>query len=86
MIFINDLDAVVDLVDGFISKFADDTKYGRKIRCENDRIAMQRDIDRLMEWAEVWQMQFNAKKCKIIHFGAKNPQYIYCMGGYAQQE
>ena len=26
VIFINDLDAVVDLVDGFISKFANDTK------------------------------------------------------------
>ena len=83
VIFINDLDEVVDLVDGFISKFADDTKYGRIIRNENDRIAMQKDIDRLLEWADLWQMEFNAKKCKIMHFGRRNPQYNYCMGGYA---
>ena len=83
VIFINDLDEVVDLVDGFISKFADDTKYGRIIRNENDRIAMQRDIDRLLEWADLWQMEFNAKKCKVMHFGRRNPRYNYCMGGYA---
>ena len=83
IIFINDLDAVVDLVDGFISKFADDTKYGRIIRNENDQREMQRDIDRLLEWANIWQMEFNAKKCKIMHFGRSNPRYTYCMGGYA---
>ena len=44
---------------------------------------MQKDIDRLLEWADLWQMEFNAKKCKIMHFGRRNPQYNYCMGGYA---
>ena len=44
---------------------------------------MQHDIDKLLEWAETWQMEFNAKKCKIMHIGRSNPQYNYCMGGYA---
>ena len=83
VIFINDLDDVLDLVDGFVSKFADDTKYGRVIRNDEDREKMQRDIDKLSEWAETWQMDFNSKKCKIMHFGIKNPCYDYCMGGYA---
>ena len=83
IVFINDLDDVLDLVDGFVSKFADDTKYGRVIRNETDREKMQRDINKLLEWADTWQMQFNAKKCKIMHFGSKNPQYTYCMGGFA---
>ena len=83
VIFINDLDDVVDVVDGFISKFADDTKYGRVVHSEEDHAKMQRDIDQLLEWADKWQMEFNAKKCKIMHFGPKNPQFSYCMGGYA---
>ena len=83
VIFINDLDTVVDLVSGFVSKFADDTKYGRVIRSEEDRERMQEDIDHLLEWAETWQMDFNSKKCKIRHFGKTNPCYSYCMGGYA---
>ena len=44
---------------------------------------MQRNIDKLSEWAETWQMDFNSKKCKIMHFGNKNPKQSYCMGGYA---
>ena len=83
VIFINDLDGVVDLVDGFISKFADDTKYGRVVRSEEDCAKMQCDINKLLEWADTWQMEFNAKKCKIMHFGRTNPHHRYCMGGYA---
>ena len=83
VIFINDLDDVLDLVNGFVSKFADDTKYGRIIRNEEDHQEMQRNIDKLSEWAETWQMDFNSKKCKIMHFGNKNPKQSYCMGGYA---
>ena len=83
VIFINDLDDVLDLVNGFVSKFADDTKYGRIIRDDDDRKAMQRDIDNLTKWTEIWQMDFNFKKCKIMHFGGTNPKYSYCMGGYA---
>ena len=28
-------------------------------------------------------MEFNASKCKVIHFGKKNPGYSYTMGGFA---
>ena len=83
VVFINDIDEVVELVDGFIYKFADDTKFGKIIRCDEDRAAMQKDINRLLEWADRWQMEFNIKKCKIMHFGSKNPRYSYYMGGFA---
>ena len=83
IVFINDIDDVLNLVEGFVFKFADDTKYGRVIRNEAERIQMQEDINRLLEWAELWQMQFNAKKCKIMHIGYNNPNYDYTMGGHA---
>ena len=44
---------------------------------------MQQDIDNLLGWADFWQMDFNAKKCKVMHFGRTNPRFNYCMGGYA---
>ena len=83
VVFINDLDEVLDLVNGFVYIFADDTKCGRIIRDEQDRASMQDDINRLMQWAEWWQMDFNRKKCKIMHFGSTNPGFTYHMGGYA---
>ena len=49
IIFINYLDEVLNLVDGFVYKFADDTKYGRVIRDDGDREIMQNDIYKLME-------------------------------------
>ena len=83
VVFINDIDEVVDLVNGFIFKFADDTKFGRVIKSDEDRASMQEDINKLLEWANTWQMEFNKKKCKIMHFGLKNPRYSYHMGGFA---
>ena len=44
---------------------------------------MQEGIDRLLEWTERWQMEFNGKKCKIMHFGHNNPRFSYTLGGYA---
>ena len=83
IIFINDIDSVIDTVNSIISKFADDTKVGRTVENEDDRAALQRDIDRLLVWSDRWQMQFNASKCKVLQVGAKNKHYSYTMGGFA---
>ena len=32
---------------------------------------LQMDIDRLGEWAKIWQMEFNVDKCEVIRFGRK---------------
>ena len=39
---------------------------------------MQEDLDRLVEWADKWQMEFNVSKCKVMH--VTNPRQSYCMG------
>ena len=83
LIFINDIDNCINTITGIISKFADDTKVGRVVADEKDREELQREIDNLMDWTNKWQMEFNASKCKVIHFGKKNPGYSYTMGGFA---
>ena len=57
-------------------KFADDTKLFRQVR---DTVEMQEDLNRLVEWADKWQMQFNVSKCKVMHVGKKNPKHPYYM-------
>ena len=52
-------------------KFADDTKLWKCRRIW--------DLDRLVEWADNWQMQFNVSKCKVMHVGKKNPRHPYYM-------
>ena len=83
LIYINTIDDCINTITGIISKFADDTKAGRVVADETDREELQREIDKLVEWTMKWQMEFNASKCKVVHFGKKNPGYTYTMGGFA---
>ena len=83
LIFINDIDLVVDSIATYLSKFADDTKLFRCVRSEADKDALQSDINALLQWSEDWQMAFNADKCKVMHFGRANSGFTYTMGGFA---
>jgi hypothetical protein len=80
LIFINDLDLAASEVST-LAKFANDTKLGQVIVSEDDRIQLQRALDKLCDWSRVWGMSFNVKKCKVMHFGRRNPQYDYEMNG-----
>ena len=45
-------------------KFADDTKVICPIEKEEYGGMLQADLDRLMDWSNKWQIQFNIEKCK----------------------
>ena len=81
VMFINDIDNAVDVLTSVLSKFADDTKWGKKVEDENDQKVFQEGIDSLMKWANDWQMEFNVDKCHIMHLGRENKKYKYTMGG-----
>ncbi|CAM4601782.1 unnamed protein product [Lepidochelys kempii] len=71
VLFINDLE---DGMDCTLSKFADDSKLGGEV----DRL--QRDLDKLEDWAKRNLMRFNKDKCRILHLGQKNPMHHYRLG------
>ena len=77
LIYINDIDLNIS---GEMLKFADDTKVICPIEKEENGATLQADLDKLLDWSNKWQMQFNLEKCKVMHFGYNNPCLEYTMG------
>ena len=80
-IFVDDIDEAIKDLLTLICKFADDTKLAKIIKSIQDAIQMQKNLDDLSRWAEKWKMGFNAKKCKVIHYGKNNIRYDYKLDG-----
>jgi len=76
VIYINDLP---EQVHTMVRMFADDTKVFADASARGAVQEIQEDIIRLDNWAKEWQLTFNAKKCKVMYVGKKNPCHEYKM-------
>ena len=76
VIFINDLP---DLIRSTVKIFADDTKVFRALHDPEDYSYIQDDLDRLVEWSQLWQLHFKEFKCNVLHIGNFNICHIYTM-------
>ena len=56
-------------VECTLSEFADDTKLWAAVITPEVWDAIQRDLDRLEQWAQVKLVRFNKSKCKMLHLG-----------------
>jgi len=66
--------------------FADATKIYSVIDWLNPVFTLQDDIDKCVQWSEVWQLLSNFSKCKILHLGRLNPKLSYTMAGNVLEE
>jgi hypothetical protein len=85
LIFIRDIDKAVG-PENVVKKFADDTKAAGRADTDDDTGALQEVLNKMAAWAVKWKMEFNIKKCKVMHFGAANRRQQYTMDGHVLEE
>ena len=77
-IYINDLEGGTE---GTVAKFADDTKICRGTGSVEEAGGLQKDLDRLGEWAKKWQMEYNVESVRLCTLeGGMEAETIFSMG------
>ena len=74
VIYINDLP---DGLENIFKMYADDSKVIAEAGGLEGDSKLQRDIVKIKNWCDKWSMSLNSSKCKIMHFGKKNPGRSY---------
>ena len=72
IIFINDMPEVIACC---MKLYDDDAKIYDRVQS----IRLQRCITNAEEWAIDWNMFFNFSKCKHVHYGSHDENFIYTM-------
>ena len=76
VIFINDLS--IKLLND-LKLYADDTRVIAIIRNLLDSNMLKNDIKTLVDSSNKWSIKFNESKCKVMHIGKNNEEFIYQM-------
>ena len=79
ILFINDVPNI--LKSCACSIFADDTKLKSTANTVDEADKMQEDLNEMFQWCKEWKLEFNAKKCHVLHFGRKNVNHLYHING-----
>ena len=68
LLYINDL---AEGLESSVRLFADDTIAYMVVGNQSDAARLQRDLDRLESWEDLWQMEFHPKKCQVLRVTKK---------------
>ena len=63
LIYVNDM---TEGVNSYTSLFA---KLPRKIESKEDFELLQKDLDKIHRSSKLWEMEFKAKKCRVLEIG-----------------
>ena len=65
IIYVNDIDSVC-CGDTTMQLFADDAKLYSNVVVDSASTSLQLSLDRLTQWANVWQLHININKCSVL--------------------
>ena len=86
LLFIKDL---AEGIEGSVRLFADDIITYMVVDNLSDAPRLQRDLDRLERWEDLWQMEFHPKKCQVLRVTKKRKVNVveasYTLRGHTLQ-
>ena len=81
IIYINDLVEYCE-VDSSIFLYADDAKLYRFITCEQERMALQKDLHAIVDGINKYMLKLNEQKCKVVSYGRNiDNSFTYSING-----
>ena len=85
LLYINDLP---ENLNSTVRLFADDCVLYNTISTPQDAAILQRDLETLSTWEQIWQMSFNPEKCFVLRIPASRSPIIsnYTLGNSTLQE
>ena len=86
ILFIMFIDDISWEIKSKVSIFADDLKVMGTVNSSEEIEQLQRDLDRITEWATRWGMSFSINKCQTLHLGKNNAKFSYSLQGGSVQE
>lgn len=69
LVYINDIPTSISFSFAFL--FADDAKVLKSLLSNFETTCVQKDLDSICNWSDVWKIRLNALKCAYIHFAMK---------------
>ena len=79
LVYVDDL--ISHVIHSKLYMFADDSECIKEIRCSQDSVLLQYDLDSMGRWCNDNCMAFNAKKCALLHFGPEESSLDYTTNG-----
>ena len=79
IVFINDITKCIKHCR--IKLYADDVNLYFHFCCDRWIDFLQRDLDAIVEWANMWQLNISISKTFLLHIGSKNPRHVYSING-----
>ena len=70
LILMSDIDC--EILESFLSSFADDTRIGMSVTTEEDAQKLQDDLDSVYRWADKNNMTFNITKFEVLRYGSNS--------------
>ena len=78
--YVNDIPSTVK---SKIRLYADDILLYRTIHTDEDRLALQEDLNALIQWSDLWLMSFNPSEC--VHLKISNRHHLLATKYYIGQ-